>query len=97
MVCQARRGRSPCRAWLLWEGFGRDAPGRQPRRSCGPRQVAAKAPPTGFVRSRSEEHTSELQSREKLVCRLLLEKKKGVEAAHPGGWFPGHGRFEHQL
>jgi len=26
---------------------------------------------------RSEEHTSELQSREKLVCRLLLEKKKG--------------------
>src|SRR5690606_39898579 len=27
-------------------------------------------------RVRSEEHTSELQSREKLVCRLLLEKKK---------------------
>src|SRR5690606_40739117 len=26
-------------------------------------------------RSRSEEHTSELQSRENLVCRLLLEKK----------------------
>src|SRR5690606_40541949 len=26
--------------------------------------------------SRSEEHTSELQSREKLVCRLLLEKNK---------------------
>src|SRR5690606_40261951 len=30
---------------------------------------------------RSEEHTSELQSRENLVCRLLLEKKKYV-----GGW-----------
>src|SRR5690606_40547090 len=29
----------------------------------------------GF-RDRSEEHTSELQSRENLVCRLLLEKKK---------------------
>src|SRR5690606_41293718 len=27
--------------------------------------------------TRSEEHTSELQSRENLVCRLLLEKKKG--------------------
>src|SRR5690606_40940645 len=27
---------------------------------------------------RSEEHTSELQSREKLVCRLLLEKKKFI-------------------
>src|SRR5690625_7114897 len=29
------------------------------------------------VRARSEEHTSELQSRGHLVCRLLLEKKKG--------------------
>src|SRR3712207_9344867 len=29
-----------------------------------------------FQRSRSEEHTSELQSRQYLVCRLLLEKKK---------------------
>src|SRR3989442_11730869 len=28
------------------------------------------------VRERSEEHTSELQSRPHLVCRLLLEKKK---------------------
>src|SRR5258707_8279289 len=32
------------------------------------------------VESRSEEHTSELQSRQYLVCRLLLEKKKtGVQ------------------
>src|SRR5690606_40357139 len=30
----------------------------------------------GPCASRSEEHTSELQSRENLVCRLLLEKKK---------------------
>src|SRR3712207_7354848 len=30
----------------------------------------------GRVRVRSEEHTSELQSRQYLVCRLLLEKKK---------------------
>src|SRR5207302_3830240 len=29
-----------------------------------------------LARDRSEEHTSELQSRENLVCRLLLEKKK---------------------
>src|SRR5690606_39841154 len=29
-----------------------------------------------LVLARSEEHTSELQSRENLVCRLLLEKKK---------------------
>src|SRR5438874_7429403 len=30
----------------------------------------------GSARNRSEEHTSELQSRRDLVCRLLLEKKK---------------------
>src|SRR6266511_1817000 len=33
----------------------------------------------GGVPVRSEEHTSELQSRENLVCRLLLEKKKKTE------------------
>src|SRR3712207_7092252 len=32
---------------------------------------------------RSEEHTSELQSRQYLVCRLLLEKKKKRTIAHP--------------
>src|SRR5690606_39584508 len=32
--------------------------------------------PMPFSIPRSEEHTSELQSRENLVCRLLLEKKK---------------------
>src|SRR5258707_10226888 len=31
---------------------------------------------TGRAAGRSEEHTSELQSRQYLVCRLLLEKKK---------------------
>src|SRR3712207_7959985 len=39
-------------------------------RPSGPR---SRAPPG---RPRSEEHTSELQSRQYLVCRLLLEKKK---------------------
>src|SRR2546422_4028170 len=32
----------------------------------------------GTVERRSEEHTSELQSRLHLVCRLLLEKKKAI-------------------
>src|SRR5690606_41501212 len=32
--------------------------------------------PAAWILLRSEEHTSELQSRENLVCRLLLEKKK---------------------
>src|SRR3712207_7687828 len=34
----------------------------------------------GDARPRSEEHTSELQSRQYLVCRLLLEKKKIIRA-----------------
>src|SRR5438874_10219877 len=36
-------------------------------------RAAVERPP---LRGRSEEHTSELQSRRDLVCRLLLEKKK---------------------
>src|SRR3712207_8402843 len=39
-----------------------------------PRRPARLLRPRG--RGRSEEHTSELQSRQYLVCRLLLEKKK---------------------
>src|SRR3712207_7436192 len=44
-------------------------------------RAGADATPAGGIRfrvgdSRSEEHTSELQSRQYLVCRLLLEKKK---------------------
>src|SRR5690606_41466598 len=37
--------------------------------------------PRGGARLRLEEHTSELQSRENLVCRLLLDEKK--QPAHP--------------
>src|SRR3712207_7949950 len=41
-----------------------------------PRGRAACPEPAPGRRVRSEEHTSELQSRQYLVCRLLLEKKK---------------------
>src|SRR2546422_3267315 len=44
-------------------------------RAAGGRDVACRAR-EGDRRLRSEEHTSELQSRLHLVCRLLLEKKK---------------------
>src|SRR3712207_8584191 len=41
--------------------------------------IAVWLPAQGFLRKkRSEEHTSELQSRQYLVCRLLLEKKKKI-------------------
>src|SRR5690625_5761515 len=35
-----------------------------------------------YNEDRSEEHTSELQSRGHLVCRLLLDKKKRIETEH---------------
>src|SRR5690554_7620327 len=42
----------------------------------GCRFVTDKPTKTATIPIRSEEHTSELQSRPHLVCRLLLEKKK---------------------
>src|SRR3712207_7897980 len=43
----------------------------------------AYAERTGGAQARSEEHTSELQSRQYLVCRLLLEKKKNAPRSPP--------------
>src|SRR3712207_7130562 len=40
---------------------------------------SARSRSTCSTRARSEEHTSELQSRQYLVCRLLLEKKKKIK------------------
>src|SRR5688572_32548988 len=42
--------------------------------------------------TRSEEHTSELQSQSNLVCRLLLEKKKQMGLRICGGGKSAHGR-----
>src|SRR2546421_4871776 len=61
---------------------GRGSRGRRLRRFQRryPARDAAALPRDGRARARhhgrSEEHTSELQSRSDLVCRLLLEKKK---------------------
>src|SRR5207244_11520144 len=52
----------------------RDAPLRDQGREPGRRGRAAA--PRARGAARSEEHTSELQSPDHLVCRLLLEKKK---------------------
>src|SRR5436309_12606728 len=49
------------------------SPGRRRRRL--PALLQRPPPRRAARRTRSEEHTSELQSRENLVCRLLLEKK----------------------
>src|SRR5258707_11416800 len=46
------------------------------------RQAARVRAPIRIAGERSEEHTSELQSRQYLVCRLLLEKKKKIHRLH---------------
>src|SRR3712207_8991689 len=43
-----------------------------------PTLAEVRDPGLWMTRMRSEEHTSELQSRQYLVCRLLLEKKKKI-------------------
>src|SRR3712207_7524816 len=68
-----RRGSAPARR-------RRPARGR-PRRRCRPSGSVGRSPSAAACRAgtsggRSEEHTSELQSRQYLVRRLLLEKKK---------------------
>src|SRR2546430_3818504 len=61
---------SPARGSKETDTFGPRGPTRTDRDRLG------KSP------SRSEEHTSELQSQSNLVCRLLLEKKKITITAH---------------
>src|SRR3712207_7372649 len=60
------------------EGDGAEALGRKPCGHSGRVRVALRAEirRVDAAGDRSEEHTSELQSRQYLVCRLLLEKKK---------------------
>src|SRR3712207_7085899 len=61
---------------VAWLGEVGEAVGRHLEARRVPGGVAVgRAPHDAVHRLRSEEHTSELQSRQYLVCRLLLEKK----------------------
>src|SRR3712207_8318107 len=74
---RSARGRLPCR--------GHHAGGLQARQRRIDRS-ARNVTESGLGQSigeRSEEHTSELQSRQYLVCRLLLEKKKYIDGSTP--------------
>src|SRR3712207_7208474 len=83
-------GRRPPRSTLFpyttlsrSQTYARDRPSADTRRasttssaSAGSRSPSSPRSPSGRSNTpRSEEHTSELQSRQYLVCRLLLEKK----------------------
>src|SRR3712207_8090497 len=54
-------------------------PARCPRARAARRAGGRRGRGGAVRRRRSEEHTSELQSRQYLVCRLLLEKKKDTD------------------
>src|SRR5438874_4003168 len=61
---------------LARDGDARDGvAGRVAEDDQSPRMLGDRGEEALVVRIRSEEHTSELQSRRDLVCRLLLEKK----------------------
>src|SRR3712207_7945465 len=68
-ICRGRGGTGPRRRPEPSQGRSTRAAGRT--RSARRARRSDRAQP-----GRSEEHTSELQSRQYLVCRLLLEKKK---------------------
>src|SRR5436309_7242013 len=73
---------------LFRSGYRRRAAGCRDARARG---LFGHARPEVLARSRSEEHTSELQSRENLVCRLLLEKK------NKGSWWFIKQQFRDEL
>src|SRR2546421_8875669 len=64
--------------------FRSPGPGRRARATLRCRNVSGAPKPAisamWSIGARSEEHTSELQSRSDLVCRLLLEKKKNIRS-----------------
>src|SRR3712207_8045807 len=71
--CRPGGGRLPAAGCLRALPRGARTRNERPARRRGTRTAGGRA--LGR-RGRSEEHTSELQSRQYLVCRLLLEKKK---------------------
>src|SRR5687768_17867300 len=78
-----RSARAACRTTTRSSRRGRCSPrrvrGRRRKRRSRGRRAPPPLPPSDRAprrATRSEEHTSELQSRLHLVCRLLLEKKK---------------------
>src|SRR3712207_6923442 len=81
-----RSKRRSCPTHAMGALVGGDAARRVSKGGCGTGQSCWRRPHLdregtagrGGAPPRSEEHTSELQSRQYLVCRLLLEKKKSL-------------------
>src|SRR5258707_10795601 len=76
----AYSGLADCNSGLAWHGFA--SPTEALPRAKAAALKAIEIDSTSGDAKRSEEHTSELQSRQYLVCRLLLEKKKNKSYAN---------------
>src|SRR5207253_98830 len=70
-------------AFIFWVASLGGEKGDVSREAIPDEKKQMKTPVTPTPVPRSEEHTSELQSRGHLVCRLLLEKKKWISCTHP--------------
>src|SRR5690625_6546245 len=70
----------PARWWTPYRGTPRDQ--ATDLAAARPTCTAVARPGPEVAATRSEEHTSELQSRGHLVCRLLLEKKNKRKSTH---------------
>src|SRR5438034_4032193 len=68
--------RARVRVAVVLRPFERSAPGRHKHGADGRPPSPGRSDVIDRCHTRSEEHTSELQSHSDLVCRLLLEKKK---------------------
>src|SRR5207249_12104623 len=80
--CRDPRPVRPLRVWFAHCRSRHPVGERRPVAGVGETEtVTGRRSPTGCL-DRSEEHTSELQSRFDLVCRLLLEKKKKIYLRH---------------
>src|SRR3989449_3252078 len=75
-ACKVGARRRGLRCYVAWKEVAGDLSSSSMRARCH----QSMAMPGSATRKRSEEHTSELQSRLHLVCRLLLEKKNLI---HP--------------
>src|SRR5690606_40927042 len=82
-ACRLATHEPPQARTMISAGFSGSCAKALPVQPVATSPPSAAAPPRNRRRDRaridfvrSEEHTSELQSRENLVCRLLLEKKK---------------------
>src|SRR5258707_3020730 len=83
LVANARESRCLVRRFVLPTSLADRTANQRAQKATSDRLSSSSS--SRLRQARSEEHTSELQSRQYLVCRLLLEKKKQRTVTFDGG------------